>query len=194
VSSLAGYSGYVGLTCTGLPANVTCGFSPNGFVLQADNLITKAQTDINNVVIVPATSGPMNVALSVVTGTTPVVTPPPVGAHNIRLFGGKVPISLALLLLSPATLLVRRRTVRRLRGSLSLLSAVLALFGGITLFSGCGSNLIGVTPAGQYTISIHAVSTATTYTGAFAPGCSNVPAGTTSVSCEQDTQFSLTVQ
>ncbi len=197
VSSLAGYNGFVALTCTGLPANVTCGFSPNGFILQASNLITAAQTGLVNgvpVIIVPATYGPMNVTLSLLTGTTPVVTPPPVGALNLPLFGKKVPVSLAFLVLSPLTLLVRRRTVRRLRGSLSLLSVLLALLGSVAMFSGCGSNLVGVTPPGAYTVTVHAVSTASSYTGTYAPGCSNVPAGTATVTCEQDAQFSLTVK
>jgi hypothetical protein len=195
IASLSGYTGYVGLTCTGLPANVTCGFSPNGFALQADNLITAPTIPPGATVpTVNATYGPMSVTLSVITGTTPVVPPPPVAALSLPFFGGKVPISLAFLILSPITLLVRRPTVRRLRGSLSLLSAMLALFGSITLFSGCGSNLVGVTPKGAYTVTVHAVSTASSYTGSFAPGCSNAPAGSTTVTCEQDAQFSLTVQ
>ena len=43
VASLAGFQGFVGLSCIGLPANVTCGFSPNNFILQPDNLTTGAQ-------------------------------------------------------------------------------------------------------------------------------------------------------
>ncbi len=195
ITSLAGYAGYVGLTCTGLPANVTCGFSPNSFLLQANNQITAATVPPGSTVpTVNATYGPMIVSLSVITGTTPVVSPPPVGALSAPSFGGRMPISLALLILSPVTLLVRRRTVSRLRGSLSLLSAMLVLFGSITLFSGCGSNLVGVTPKGAYTVTVHAVSTASSYTGSFAPGCTNAPAGSTTVTCEQDAQFSLTVQ
>ena len=198
IASLAGYTGYVGLTCTGLPANVICGFSPNAFLLQADNQITAPYVPPpgSTAPSVAATFGPMNVALSVITGAPPVVSPPPVGALSVPFFGGRVPISLALLIFSPVALFVRRRTVRRLRGSLSLLSAMLVLFGSITLFSGCGSNLVGVTPKGNYTVTVHAVSTASanSYTGTFAPGCSNAPAGSTIVTCEQDAQFSLTVQ
>jgi hypothetical protein len=193
VSSLAGYTGYVTLNCTGLPANTTCGFSPNGFILQANNLITAAQYDINNVVIVPATYGPMSVTLSVITGTTPVVPQPPVGALYIPLLGRKVPVSLAILALSPLTLFLRRRVLKQFRGSLGLLSALLALAGSVTMFSGCGSNLVGLTPGGSYAVTIRAVSTATGYTGAYAPGCSNVPAGSTAITCEQDIKLNLTV-
>jgi hypothetical protein len=211
VVSLSGYNGFVGLSCTGLPANLTCGFSPNNFILQADNLITKQQTSPDgSVITVPATYGPMNVTLSVIPATTPVVPQPPVGALNIPLFGKKVPISAAFLLLSPLVFAVRRRSaLKHLRGSLSLLSALLVLFGSITMFSGCGSNQPGVTPSGTYTVTVRAVSTAvapsgssvaSSYSGAYAPGCSNSPAGSADstgaliVTCEQDAQLSLTVK
>lgn len=202
VVSLSGYNGYVGLSCTGLPANVSCGFSPNNFVLQPNNLITAEQDSADGAtVLVPATNGPMNITLSVITGTTPAVPQPPVGALNVPLFGRKVPISLAFLLLSPIALAVRRRdALKNLRGSLSLLSALLALFGSITMFTGCGSNLIGVTPQGAYTVTVRAVSTATAYKGSFAAGCSNSPAGTNDssgsplVTCEQDAVVNLTVK
>src|SRR5579871_3058169 len=201
VASLSGFQGFVGLSCTGLPANVTCGFSPNNFVLQPDNLIT-AEQDKNGVTVVPATYGPMNITLSVITGTTPVVPQPPVGALKLPLFGKKIPVSLAFLVLSPIALAVRRRrALKHLRGSLSLCLALLALFGSITVFTGCGSNLVGVTPQGSYTVTIRAVSSATaTYKGSFAPGCSNSPAGSVdssgapTVTCEQDTQLSLSVK
>jgi sugar lactone lactonase YvrE len=209
VTSLAGAQGFVGLSCTGLPANVTCGFSPNNFILQPDNVITAAQVDANNNPIVPATNGPMNITLSVITGTSPVVPQPPVGALKLPLFGKKVPVSLAFLLFSPIALAIRnRRALKHLRGSLNLCLALLALFGSITMFTGCGSK-IGVTPQGAYTVTIRAITTVVTpsgasvanaYVGAYAPGCSNTPAGSVDstgapiVTCEQDAQLSLTVK
>jgi sugar lactone lactonase YvrE len=205
VTSLAGYSGYVGLSCTGLPANTVCGFSPNGFILQANNIITIAQT-VNGIPVIPAVNGPTSVTLTILTGTTPVVPQPPVGRLNTPMFGARTPISLALLALAPFTLLLRRRAVKRLRGSLGILSVLLLLVGSVTIFSGCGSNLIGVTPPGTYNVTIHAVSTAlgsdgnSDYQGSFASGCSNTPAGAVDmkgdqiVTCEQDTQISLTVK
>ncbi len=196
VVSLSGYTGYVGLSCAGLPANLTCGFSPNNFILQADNLITAEQDSPDgSIVLVPKTNGPMNVTLSIIPAATPVVPQPPVGALKVPLFGKKVPISVAFLVLSPIAFAVRRRrSMKDLRGSLSLLSALLALFGSITMFSGCGSNQPGVTPPGAYTVTVRAVSTASSYSGPYAPGCSNSPAGSTAVTCEQDTQVSLTVK
>ena len=150
----------------------------------------------------------MNITLTVITGTTPVVPQPPVGALKLPLFGKKVPVSLAFLMLTPIALAVRRRrALKHLRGSLNLCLAWFALFGSITMFTGCGSNLVGVTPQGTYTVTIRAVSSAnsgsngeSTYKGAFAPGCSNSPAGSVDdkgnliVTCEQDAQLSLTVK
>ena len=210
VVSLAGFSGYVGMSCVGLPANTTCAFSPNNFILQANNQIT-AEVVSGGVITVPGTNGPTPVTLSIITGTTPIVPQPPVGLLSIPLFGDKAPIGLAFLGLVPLTLVLRRRALKGLRGSLALLSVMFALFGSLAIFSGCGSgtgsSLVGVTPAGTYPVTIRLVSTANTgsngdssYKGNFAPGCSNTPAGAVDskgnllVTCEQDVQLSLTVK
>jgi len=203
LESLSGFgTAYISMTCAGLPANTTCGFNPNGFPLQAGNLITAAQTNIlGNIILVPATYGPMNVTLNITTGLTPVVVPPGVTASLRRMGVRGGTISLAFFALAPITLLLRRRAAKHFRKSLRIISLALLFAISITSFSGCGSNLIGVTPAGTYQIAITA--TATESTGykvppagtAFPAGCGFVPNNqTTSVTCVQTAQITLVVK
>jgi sugar lactone lactonase YvrE len=193
VSSLAGYTGYVGLYCTGLPANTVCGFSPNGFILQPSNLLTVEQQNAQGVVIVPATYAPTTVTLTVVTGTTPPVPQPPVG--TLSSISRKLPFSLAFLALAPVTLIFRRRAAKKFCRATSLLFALL-LFAGSMSLTGCGNNLIGNTPAGTYNVTVTATSVASGYTGSLAPGCAlSAPSSTaTTPTCTQVATFKLVVQ
>ncbi len=195
VSSISGYGGYVGLVCTGLPANTICGFSPNGFVLQASNQITAATKDINGNTIIPATYGPTPVTLTIETGTTPVVPQPPVGAlRPLSGWGRAGTVAFALLGILPLSAFLRGR--RRVRGALRLLSVFLLLAGGALFFSGCGNSLVGVTPKGNYTVTVTATSVASGYTGALAPGCATSASASTAATptCTQTATFTLTIQ
>jgi hypothetical protein len=199
VSSLSGFGvAFVDLSCSGLPANTSCGFNPNGFVLQPGNQLTAQQTDSTGTkILVPATYGPLNVSLILSTGTTPPVVPPAVGA--LRLLSGRHgrAISLALLGLSPLTLLLRRRASARLRKSLAALTMMLLLGFSIGSVSGCGSNLIGYTAPGTYQITITAVATiasGSTYGGTPVAPCVYTPTGTTTVTCTQTSQLTLVVK
>ena len=196
VVSLSGFHAYVGMSCTGLPANTTCGFSPNGFVLQADNLIT-AQQVVAGVVTVPATYGPTNVQLVISTGQTPTVPQPIVGAVKTAGPRGFVAMLLTLLALLPITLWLRKRGKTWQRAT-SFLLTLLALTTSITMFSGCGSNLVGLTPSGTYNVTVTTTATVflyngTGYVGTLAPGCS---AGTTPTTptCTQTSNITLVVQ
>ncbi len=198
-NSIAGFGvAYVSLACSGLPANTSCGFNPNGFVLQPGNLLTAQQTNLaGTVVTVPATYGPTLLNVIISTGTTPVVTPPPV-TGALHLPGGRsgAPIALAGLAL---TLLAGRKSRRRLRSSLRLLAVFLLTAITVTGFSGCGSNLVGVTPPGTYNVTITATATDSSYpavtaTTPLATGCAVTPAGGTLVTCIQTVQLTLVVQ
>ncbi len=180
VTSLSGFTGYVGLNCSGLPANATCGFSPNGFALAASNAI----------------SGATNVLISIYTETTPIVPQPPVGAAALRLpgTGTRVPVSLAIIGLAPLALLLRPRRSLRTRRGLRLLGALFLLCGGLTLFNGCGSGFISVSPKGSYQVTVTATATSTGTSTALAPGCAFIPSSSTSPTCTQTTQVTLVVQ
>jgi hypothetical protein len=137
--------------------------------------------------------------LNITTGNTPIVVPPTITAalHSPGAAHG-VPIGLAFLGLSPFTLLLRRRMVKHLRGPMRLLTILLLLGGGIATFSGCGSNLVGVTPAGNYMVTITATATDPSYPAITpstpaATGCSATPMGSATITCVQVAQISLTV-
>ena len=200
-SSISGFgNAYVSLVCTGLPANTLCAFDPNGYPLQPGNQLTAQQTNIaGTIILVPATYGPVNFAVNIITGTTPVVPPPTIMAalQNPGAVRG-VPIGLGFLGLAPFTLLLRRRMVKQLRGPIRLLTVLLLLGGGVATFSGCGSNLVGVTPTGNYMVTITATATDPTYPAITtstpaAAGCSATPMGSATISCVQVAQISLTV-
>lgn len=194
VISLAGYNGYVGLSCSGLPANTACGFSPNGFILQGSNLITAQIVDsTTHVVTTPATYGPINIVVSIITGTTPPVPEPPVGTlGSVRRV---LPISFAILVLAPFTFFARRRATKRLRKS-AMLGLLLMLFAGCISLSGCGSSIIGNTPAGTYTVTVTATSVAAGYTGSNAPGCVVTASSATAATptCTQQATITLVVK
>ena len=201
VASVSGFgNAYVGMTCKGLPANTTCGFNPNGFVLQPGNQLTAQQTDpTGTIILVPATYGPTNITLNIITGTTPVVAPPVITASLHRLGIRGQSISLAFLALAPFTLLFGRRASKRFRKSLRIVSLLL-LFGiSVGSFSGCGSGLIGITPTGTYQITITATATDSSYptpttANPMAPGCAYTPGNqSTSVTCTQTAQLTLVV-
>jgi sugar lactone lactonase YvrE len=195
VSSQTGFAGIVGLSCSGLPANATCGFSPNGFIVQSNNLITAEKDDSAGNVIVPATFGPMNVTLSIITGTVPGVPQPPVGEVVLPGFGTRVPISLAFLVGAPLLWIVRRRLKSWRR--LQMLMALVLLGTAATFFSGCGSVTSGpvaVSPKGTYTVMVTATSTSTGTSTILAPGCAFTPSGATAPTCVQTTQVNLVVQ
>jgi sugar lactone lactonase YvrE len=201
-ASISGFgNAYVSLTCSGLPANTSCGFQPNGYPLQPGNLLTAQQTNpAGTIVLVPATYGPVNLSLTIQTGTTPIVVPPTINASLRRLgMAGGAPISLALLAFMPMTLLLRRRLTQRLRGPARLLSMLLVLSASMLALSGCGSNLVGITPKGTYMVTITATATdpsypAVTATSPLAPGCVITPSAATYPTCTQVAQVSLVVQ
>ena len=202
VLSVGGFGpAYVSLTCTGLPANTTCGFNPNGFSLQPGNQLTAQQTNITGtVILVPATYGAINIALNIVTGTTPIVTPPPVtGANHLPAFHQRSTIAFAFLALAPFTLLLRRRSATKFRNSLRLLSLLLFLGASLVAFNGCsGSDLIGNTATGTYQVTITAVATDAAYPtpttlNPLPAGCVVTPAGATSVTCTKTAQVTLVV-
>lgn len=151
--SYSGFSGYVNASCAGLPAYTTCGFNPNGFPLQADNLLTAAVGDPRGASyppLVPATYGPVNGVLTVITGTTPTVPQPPVGGIRTA----AAPPAFVALLMSPMLLVLRRRAVKKISRGLMLL-AVLCATVGATGMIGCGSQvLVGPTPPGTYNVTI----------------------------------------
>jgi hypothetical protein len=191
---------YVAMTCSGLPANSACGFNPNGFVLQPGNQLTAQQTNpTGTIILVPATYGPIDVSLNIITGQTPVVVPP-TSTGELRLPGlrGGIPLGLAFLVLAPFSVVLRRRACGRFR-AMRLLSSMLLLGATVTVFDGCGSNLIGNTSAGTYTITVTATATdpsypAVTSTSPLAPGCVITPASATYPTCTQTAQITLVVQ
>jgi trimeric autotransporter adhesin len=201
-ASIAGFgNAYVSLVCSGLPANTTCGFQPNGFPLQPGNLLTAQQTNIaGTVILVPATYGPVNFSVIISTGNTPVVVPPTITAslHRPGTPNGNFPLSMAFLALTPLSLLLRRRTVRRLRGPMRFLTLFLLLGASLIGFSGCGSDLIGPTPTGTYQVTLTATATdpsypAVTPTSPLAPGCVITPSTATYPTCTQTAQITLVV-
>lgn len=129
INSLSGFAGNVGLRCSGLPANSSCSFSPNGFAMAANK--------------------PQVVTLTVLVGQVPVIGQPPVtGALR------NTAITMACLLLMPLGFIGRksRRAILQRSSRLLLLFAMLGLVAsGLT---GCGAQLSGVTPKGTSTITI----------------------------------------
>ena len=206
VESIAGFGvAYVQLNCSGLPANTACGFNPNGFVLQPGNLITAQQTNgAGTVVLVPAIYGPMMVGLNIVTGETPVQTPPTVSASlHVPGTGYSIPASWAFFAFAPLGLLLRRR-IRSLRGASRLLTLVVLLGGSITAFNGCGSGVVGVTPPGTYQVTVTATATDPSYPSGLTTaqlasvGCTLTPGPTSATpatypTCVQTAQITLVI-
>jgi hypothetical protein len=199
-ASVSGFgNAFVSLTCSGLPANTACGFNPNGFVLQPGNQLTAQQTNpTGTIVLVPATYGPTTISLNIITGQTPVVLPPTVGALRLPRVRGGMPLSLAFLAMAPFTLLLRRKA-RYFHKSIRLLSLLFLLIASFAAFSGCGSDLVGNTPAGTYQITVTATATDPSYPAAttknpLAPGCVITPSTATYPTCTQTAQITLVVQ
>ena len=197
-TSFAGFgNAYVALTCSGLPANTSCGFNPNGFILQPNNQLLAPQKDSNGNIIVPGTYGPVSINLIITTGTTPVVVPP-VSTGELHLpWIGKGSVSLAFLGLAPLVFALRRKRAKKLRHIMSALLGLTLFACTVTMLSGCGSNLVGTTPAGTYQVKITATATmanGTTINGPLAAGCSYTPSGATVATCVQNAQVTLVVQ
>jgi hypothetical protein len=144
VTSLAGFNGLIGVSCSGLPANSACAFSQNGFPL--------------------TTAVPQQVTVQILTGQVPVVPQPPVGELSIPGMGHRLPVSLALLLLAPLGL-VRRRLWKKYRGLMLLILLLCGSVGAMTI-AGCGNTLFGVTPPGQtaVTLTVYGTNSATSAT------------------------------
>jgi hypothetical protein len=167
VTSIAGYSGLIGLTCTGLPANSSCSFNPNNVALNPYSTAIGANPE------------PLPITALIVTGQTPTIPQPPISAElQLPGMSGRMPISLALLALAPLGLLFRRRSSRRFRKAVNLALMLVLLGAAATAFSGCGSNLVGITPKGQYNVTVTAYGTV----------------GTTGPTTSQTATISLTIQ
>jgi sugar lactone lactonase YvrE len=155
ITSLSGFNAQTGivLSCAGLPAYTTCAFDPNGFQLLGNN------------VLYPSGNGPINIMLTVFTGTTPTVPQPPVGAlHPVAPLGGWR-LGVPVLALLPFALMLRPRRSRKVRSALTLLSLLLFMVTGAML-GGCGSSLVGPTPPGTYNVTITATGGGATQTSA----------------------------
>jgi hypothetical protein len=135
-----GFNQQITFSCSGLPANATCSFSPS--------------------TITPSGAA-ATTALTIATGvrTSALVDKPKSG------FGGRLASGLALaVLLLPWGLATRRRKTTR-RYIQSLLALTL-LVGSVAVFSGCGSSssLSTPTPAGISTVTVTATAGAMTQT------------------------------
>lgn len=189
LSAFATNPTYVGFACTGLPANSSCTFNPNGFVL--------------------STSTPQPVTMQIVTGQTPVVAQPVTGA-SIAGRGGKLTTILLFAILAPFALWKRRRSTMAL-GRSTWAVAFLFMAGMATvMISGCGngSMLFGVTPSGTYNVAVTVTATSTaTYNGSVTSptyptagaGCAYVVnvgayANTLALTCSKKLAVTLVVQ
>ena len=168
ITSVSGYSAVIALTCSGLPADSACSFSPNSFPLIPSSAAGAPTTQ--------------TVTGLILTGQTPVIPQPPLtGSLRWPGLSRGLPIGLAFLMLAPLGLRGRRLLKDRFRGAASLLLVLLTLGGMIVGFTGCGSGLIGNTPKGQSTVTVTAYGT--------------VGSGTSSaVTITQTAQITLTVQ
>jgi trimeric autotransporter adhesin len=177
ISSLSGFGGIVSLSCSGLPANAICAFSPNGFQLLSNNPL-----------------GPSNITMNIITGTVPGVPQPPVGELHLPGLGNRLPISLALLTGAPLLWLLRRRRVKSWR-DLRLLAALVLLGGSAAFFTGCGSSgPVLVSPKGTYAVTVTVTSTSGSNPASLAPGCAYTPSGAATPTCIQAMQVNLVVQ
>jgi trimeric autotransporter adhesin len=204
ISSISGFGGgasagaYVGLSCTGLPANAVCSFNPNSFPLYANTVLSG--------------SGPDQITLQILTATSPVVPTPPVGELRIPGMQSRFPVSLAFLALLPLALLGRRKA-KRIARMRHLASLVILLGSSLSLFSGCGSgsgpttsDAVAYAPKGTYQVTVYAAATApsalvsngmpatTSYAGPLGPGCAYSPAGAVNPTCTQTAQVTLVIQ
>ena len=141
VTSYSGYTGAtIGLTCSGLPANSQCSFSPNNFTL---------------------TSGtPQVVTALVITGQVPVIPSPVVGSLHYPWSRSRAPVTLALLAFVPLGLFRRRFLRGKLRNAISIFAFAILAGGLLTTLTGCGNTLVGKTPTGSYTVTVTAYGTA----------------------------------
>ncbi len=150
VTPISGYSGTIGIACSGLPANSSCSFNPNAFQIKAYSSATSTT---------PASGGPQTVTVTILTGQVPVVAPPAVGRLSSHGPFDRLPIAFAFLLLGPIGLTGRRLLKRHGKSRTSLvrlltLLVFLAAGVGASIVSGCSSGLLGVTPAGSSTVKI----------------------------------------
>jgi hypothetical protein len=122
------YTGSIAMSCSGLPANASCSFSPASLVGSGCSTTS-------------------TVALSILTqkGSSSTLA----GLGGGRLLGSVVAMVLALFVG------LRRRAMR---GRLSGLLALLLLLAGMTGLSGCGNTgtLVAPTPSGTYTVVVTA--------------------------------------
>jgi sugar lactone lactonase YvrE len=170
VTSLAGFTGPIAASCSGLPAYSACAFTFTG---ANGNPGVVGNGDTLN-------SGyPQQVVVEILTGQVPTEPQPPVGELRIPGTGYRAPVSLALLLLAPLGL-VRRRLWKKVRGWMLLVVLLCGTVGAVTM-TGCGNKLNGVTPAGQTTVSL-------VVSGSYVNGAA------ATVTVTQTAQIALTVQ
>ena len=174
VTSLAGFQGGIAATCSGLPANSACAFTfaPGSEGANPGNPVVGEGQELYS-------GYPQLITVEILTDQVPVHPQPPVGELRVPGRGVSVPVFLALVLLAPLGL-VRRRLGKKYRGWMLL---ILLLCGGVGAMTatGCGNTLIGVTPAGQATVSL-------VVNGSYASSA------TTYVTVNQTAQVALTVQ
>ena len=147
VTSLGGYSGTIGIACSGLPANSSCSFNPNAFQIAPYKAATGTTT---------ASGGPQTVTVTILTGQVPVVAPGPVGTSRLHNPLDRLPVAFAFLLLGPIGLTGRRLLKRHGQAGVRLFTVLLLLAAGVgaSMVTGCSSGLLGVTPAGTSTVKI----------------------------------------
>ena len=149
VTPISGYTGGVDMSCSGLPANTQCSFSPG--VIAFTNILNASGATV--------TPGPQTVTLTVLTGTPPPTTV----AGWLWPFGG-------LLMLAGWR---GRRTLR----DRNLFCALLLLAGsGMLLVStgGCGSTS-PVTPAGTSNLVVNFIGTPSGTAAIPTSGAGNIP-------------------
>jgi trimeric autotransporter adhesin len=150
VTPISGYSGTIGIACSGLPANSSCSFNPNAFQIQPYSPATSTT---------PASGGSQTVTVTILTGQVPVVPPQAVGRLNPHGPFDRLPVAFAFLLLGPIGLTGRQLLKRHGKSGTSLIRLLtllvfLAAGVGASMVSGCSSGLLGVTPAGSSTVKI----------------------------------------
>lgn len=156
VTPISGYSGTIGIACSGLPANSSCSFNPNAFQIKP---YTPATPATSTAAAIAASGGPQTVTVTIVTGQVPVVAPPAVGRLNPHGPFDHLPVAFAFLLLGPIGLTGRRLLKKHGKAGTSLVRLLtllifLAAGVGASMVSGCSSGLLGVTPAGSSTVKI----------------------------------------
>jgi hypothetical protein len=147
VTSVANFNGDIVASCSGLPANSSCAFTfapgsegtnPSGPVVGEGEELYSGY--------------PQVITVEILTGQVPAHPQPPVGELRIPGTGYRVPVYLALLVLTPLGL-VRRRLWKK-RHNWMLLLLLLSGFLGAMTATGCGNTLNGVTPTGQTTVTV----------------------------------------